>query len=197
MRRNDEYVDGHISSAQFGGHRFVVGHWPISPIGPMGDVMWRRLDGTRVLLAPSDEAADYISGIYDFDEVDVAPLRVDSDGRVTTVASARLSITLAGGRLRPVPVPRPRWFTKLVEAPIAQALMGVHAVGTSPTGVREWYQTRGWRWVRTGSATLDGVDLGPPQHFTGAVGVGFSEPPPRPSVVTVRVSIERPGRYTT
>lgn len=170
----------------------MVGHWPISPIGPFGDVMWRRPDGTRVLLAPSADVAGYIAGIYDFDEVDVGPLRVDCDGLVTTVSHPRLSLTLAGGRRWPVPIRRPRWVTRLVEAPIARALMGVEVHGTSPTGVREWYQTRGWRWVVAGSAAVDGDDLGRPERFDGPVGVGFSEPPPRPSIVAVRVSIERP-----
>ena len=39
------------------GTRVVVGHWPTSPLGPLSDVMVQRPDGTRVLLAPSQEAA--------------------------------------------------------------------------------------------------------------------------------------------
>ncbi|MBP7596944.1 MAG: hypothetical protein KA755_14995, partial [Candidatus Microthrix sp.] len=68
--------------------------------------------------------------------------------------------------------------------------------GTSPTGAREWYQTRGWRWVGAGNAHVDGVDLGEPRHFERPVGVGFSEPPRQPSIVSVRVTIELPSAGT-
>ncbi len=184
-------VRGTISSSAFAsGDRFVIGHWPMSPIGPMADVMWTRPDDRRVLLAPNDETASFISRIYAFDEVVVGPLDVQSDGRRTTVSGAGLSIDLQGGRLRPVPFPRPLIVTRLIEAPIARALMGVNTVGVSPTGAREWYQTRGWRWVSDGTAQIDDEDLGPPVAFTSPVGVGFSEPPRRPSIVSVNVTID-------
>ncbi len=185
-------VDGTITSAAFAaGHRFVVGCWDHSPLGRFGDVMWARPDDTRVLLAPTDDVAAFVQSIYDFDEVRIGPLRIVGDGRRTTVDGLDVSLELHGGRRWPVPVPRPLWFTARIEAPIARTLMGVETAGTSPRGAREWYQTRGWRWVVAGSCRIGGRDLGPPVPFERPLRVGFSEPPRRPSIVSVKVTIER------
>lgn len=187
-------VAGTISSAAFGsGHRFVVGHWPTSPIGPLCDVMWTDPDDRRTLVVGSNAGAEFIGSIYEFDDVSIEPLRVSADGRTTTVSAARFRLGLVGGRLWPVPLRRPLTVTRWVEAPLARTLMGVETYGTSPTGAREWYQTRGWRWVASGNAHVDGIDLGEPRRFERPVGVGFSEPPSRPSIVAVRVTIEFPS----
>lgn len=184
-------VVGTISSAGFaGGHRFVVGSWRVTPIGPFCDVMWADPSSHRTLLASSDEAAGFITSIYDFDEVRTLALSVTSDGRTTRVDSDVLRLWLEGGRLRPLPLPRPLWFTRYAEAPIARLLMGVHTCGVAPSGAREWYQTTGWRYVRSGGAVLNGEDLGPPGSPRPPLRVGFSEPPPKPSIVSVRVTIE-------
>jgi hypothetical protein len=187
-------VVGTISSAGFaGGNRIVVGHWPTSPIGPFGDVMWVTADDQRILLAPSGEVADFVTSIYTFDDVRVVELDVHSDGHRTTARCDALDLELVGGRLRPVPFPRPRAVTRYVEAPIARALMAVETYGTSATGAREWYQTRGWRWVVAGRASVGGRDVGPPTAIDRPIGVGFSEPPRRPSIVSVRVAIDLSG----
>ncbi len=186
-------VRGTISSAGFAsGDRFVVGHWPESPIGPMGDIMWARPDGRRILLAPSDEVAAFVGMIYEFDEIRIDPLRTSSDGRVTTVEGHGLSLRLEGGQRRPVPFPRPLAMTRWIERPIARALMQVETYGTSAKGATEWYQTRGWRWIAEGRASLDGKDLGRMGPIDPPVNVGFSEPPSRPSIVDVRVTIDLP-----
>lgn len=154
--------------------------------------MWADADDLRRLLVADDHTAEYITSIYQFDEVSVGRLEVESDGRRTTVSGHGLEIELVGGRQRPIPFRRPLLVTRFLERPIARGLMGVETYGTSPTGAREWYQTSGWRWVRSGRASLHGVDLGPPQPIDRPLGVGFSEPPPKPSIVSVRVTIE-PG----
>lgn len=70
-----ETVTGTISSAGFAnGHRFVIGRWDRSPVGPLVNVMWGEPDGTRTLLADSDAGAEFITSIYDFDRVEVCPL---------------------------------------------------------------------------------------------------------------------------
>lgn len=188
-------VRGTISSVAFeSGDRFVVGNWHRSPIGRLVDVMWVTADGTRRLLVNDDRAAEFITAIYDFDEVRVAPLTVDGDPARTDVVGHGLHLSMTAGRRRPIPFPRPRWVTRRVEAPIARRLMGVETYGVSPTGVREWYQSRGWSWITEASGTLDGVDLGPVVPIRKPVGVGFSDPPERPSIVTVHVAIHPPER---
>ena len=186
-------VRGTISSAGFAsGDRFVIGHWPESPVGPMGDVMWGTPDGRRVLLAPSNAVAEFVTSIYEFDEVRIGPLTTESDGRVTTAVGHGLDLRLVGGRKVPIPFPRPLSVTRWVEAPIARALMGVETFGTSSQGATEWYQSRGWRWVEAGHAVLDGRDLGDLRPVEPPLSVGFSEPPSRPSVVAVHVTIDLP-----
>ena len=181
---------GTISSAGFAeGHRFVIGCWPTSPIGPFGDVMWIRPDGKRWLIVPHSTAADFVSAIYRFDEIVVTNLDVASDGRTTRATTPSLHIELAGGRARRIPARRPLSFTRYIERPIAQLLMGVDTYGTSPLGIREWYQASAWRWVVTGTAALDGRPLGAPLPFDRGANVGFSDPPERPSIVSVRVTI--------
>jgi hypothetical protein len=190
----DERLRGTISSVGVAtGDRIVVGAWQRSPLGPIADVMWAQPDGTRVLLAPSDEVAAYVGAIYRFDRVEVVPFSWSSSPTALRVAAGPLAVELTargGGR---VPVPRPWWFTRRVEAPIARRVMGVEVHGTSPLGAEEWYQARAWRWVDGGRVTIDGEDQGPLGPPLPALGVGFSEPPPRAAITDVAVRIRRPG----
>jgi hypothetical protein len=188
------HVRGTITAVGFAsGHRFLVGDWRESPLGRTIDVMRVDPDGRRHLLVPDQTSAEFITSIYVFDEVHVGPLDVHGDGRSTHVVGHGLELSAHAGRLRPVPFPRPRWLTRYVEAPIARRLMGVHTYGTSPTGAREWYQTRGWRWVTEASITVDGVSPGALAAVERPVGVGFTDPPLRPSIVEVRVAIHPPA----
>ena len=188
------HVRGTITALGFAsGHRFLVGDWRESPLGRTIDVMRVTPDGERHLLVPDDESAEFITSIYVFDEVFVGPLVVEGDGRSARVNGHGLDLTAAAGRRRPVPIPRPLWLTRRIEAPIARALMGVHTYGVSPTGAREWYQTRGWRWITEAAAVQDGASLGAMADVTRPVGVGFTDPPLRPSIVEVRVAIHPPA----
>lgn len=156
--------------------------------------MWARPDGTRVLLADRSETAAFVSAVYTFDEVRVVPFSVARDERAVDVTAGPLEISLRAGsgwRLPPLAF-RPSWVTRLVEAPVARLTMGVHTFGTSPSGVREWYRAVGWRPVLTGAARLDGRALGPLGPLEPPLGVGFSEPPRRPSMVLVRPQLEDP-----
>ena len=48
------------------GVRLVVGVWDDSPLGAFADVMVERADGHRLLLAPSHEVADFVTGTYTY-----------------------------------------------------------------------------------------------------------------------------------
>ena len=161
----------------------------------MADVMWAQPDGTRVLLADRPATADFVSAVYDFDEVRVVPFSVARGGREIDVAAGPLEISLragAGWRLPPAGL-RPPWATRLIEAPVARLALGVRAYGTGPKGVREWYRAAEWRPVVAGAARLDGVPLGALGPVEPPLGVGFSEPPRRPSMVLVRPLLEDPS----
>ena len=186
---------GRIAAAGFAsGDRVVVGVWESGPLGPMTDVMWARPDGERVLLAPSEAVAEFITSAYRFDRVEVVDVDASGDERSLAVEAGSLSVRLLGGRGWPLPPARlrPPWFTRYIEGPIARAAMGVHTYGVTPTGVREWYRADHWRPVIDGSATLDGVDLGPIGPVDPPCGFNFSEPPTRPSITDVRPLLEFP-----
>lgn len=60
------------------GVRVVVGWWHESPFGRFADAMIERGDGHRILLAPTQEVADLVSGTYVFDEVRIEPVTVEA-----------------------------------------------------------------------------------------------------------------------
>ncbi|MDP8938213.1 MAG: hypothetical protein M3O23_10890 [Actinomycetota bacterium] len=164
-------------------------------MGPVDDLMWALPGGTRRLLVPTPEAGRFVSAVYGFDDTVVTPLRVRASGRGVSVHAPELRLELhlvAGWALR-VPVRRPPWFTRWVEAPVARRLLGVRTWGVSPTGVQEWYQAVSYRPLAHGWASLDGRDLGPLRPVDPPVRFGFSEPPRRPSMVGVRPVLHDPS----
>ena len=188
-------MSGAISSCGFAsGDRFVVGRWDRSPIGSTIDVMWARPDGTRVLLAPDQATADFVTSVYRFDEVRVVDITFDATADTLRLEAGPLRLHLAAGPAVLWLPRRPLWFTRWVERPFAYLLMRVRTWGTSPTGVQEWYQAESCRFVRTASASIDGVDLGARAQLSPACGFGFSESPRWPSIVRVRPTLRLPAR---
>ena len=156
--------------------------------------MWARPDGSRLLLAATPEATEYVGGVYGFDEVVVGPLRVSFDGRELHLHAPGLALELHlhGGRGLSVPWPRPAWFTRWVEGPIAHRLLGVNTYGVSPSGVEEWYRAVSIRRILSGWASVGGRDFGRLGPIDPPAGFGFSEPPRFPTMVGVHPLLERP-----
>lgn len=198
--------DGHIVGASFAsGDTIVGGRWRSSPFGPFADVMWRRADGTRVLLAPTEEARTFVSAHYDFDDAVVVQVRIerDPDGSVR-VAGGPVEMTLRPdaidlpGRLIRL---RPRWLRErpawiaiedALLRPVVGPLLGADGVrvrGTTRAGAREWYAIHDVR-AATASATIGGTPLGPTAALASA-GFGFSEFPSRSTIVRLTSLIER------
>lgn len=185
---------GVIASSGFeSGDRLVVGHWASSPIGPFTDVMWTAPDGTRTLLSPTARAESFITAVYSFDRTCVVELVADGGPGGVDVAAGPVRVRITAGRAWLVLPPwRPAWFTRWIEDPVARATMGVRTFGESPTGVREWYRADRYRPAREARASVDGEDLGAMAALDPPVGVGFTDPPRRPSVVAVRPLLEDP-----
>ncbi|HEV2809247.1 MAG TPA: hypothetical protein VGV93_02470 [Acidimicrobiales bacterium] len=189
-------LEGIIASAGFSsGHRFVVGHWDESPIGPFDDVMWARPDGTRLLLVARSEAAEFITAVYRFDTVDAMALECRMDGALLRVSAGDLRLTMQGGRPWRIPLSRLRSRAQVrpFEGLVARALFGVRTWGVSPTGVSEWYRADEYRPVVSADACLGNQELGTVRPFHEPAGFGFSEPPRRPSMVTVRPLLHDPS----
>ncbi len=176
------------------GTRLVVGMWPLSPYGSVTDVMIERPDGHRILLAPTQELADFIAGTYEFDEVRVTPVLRVRDGRKWMVSTDELALTFdLGGRpplgwvLTAVPrgLARARWWTTLQD-PIARVTMdGVRTRGSAGGGRREWYSAMDLHRIKSVSARFDGEELGELRPVTPPVRFGFASTPEDPSLVRV------------
>lgn len=186
-----QHLDGRIVSVGFAsGDRFVVGDWSASPIGPFRDVMWATPAGARILLVGNERTGDFVSSVYRFEQIDVVALTATATPTSLTLSAGRVHLDIRAGRRIRMPFVRPRWFTRLVEDPVARLLLDVRTCGTSPTGVREWYRATGLRIVREATATIDGEELGPRGPARPALRVGFGEAPRFASIVELRTSID-------
>lgn len=176
------------------GVRVVVGRWDESPYGAFADVMVETAAGHRVLLAPSEEVADFVAATYSFDEVRIEPITVN--GWVLMSPSLSLDVSVGGrtglGRLLRL-VPRrlaesPRWCA--VTDPVARlALKGVRTRGSAGNGRREWYGATDVHAVDAAAGTFDGVALGALAPVDPAPRFGFSSTPRRPSVTAVVTTV--------
>lgn len=180
------------------GTRIVVGMWERSPFGRFTDVMIEEGAGHRILLAPTEEVADYVSSTYSFDEVRIEPVRVAriEGGIGVTAESLQLDIIVGGistlGRLlRVVPdafATSPGWL-RLVD-PFARVLVpGARTAGSAGGGRREFYGVTLARRIRSIAAKLDGTDLGSLQQLWPPVTFGFGSAPARPQLVDVVTTI--------
>ena len=187
-----ETLRGSITSVGFdSGHRFVIGDWRHSPIGPFADVMWALPNGRRVLVCDAAAAA-YIVSVYPFDEVRDQAVTAERDGGSYTVRADGLQLDMKIGLAMLRLPPRPRWITATIENWCARKLLDVRTHGASPSGVVEWYRTRTARRVVNATASLDGVDLGSLAPLDRPLGFGFTDPPRQPSQVRLRVDLQHP-----
>lgn len=162
----------------------------------MADLMWATPEDRRILVATSHDVSSFVSAVYRFDEVLVAPgfsATVVDRSLTVEIPERSLSIRCRAGRGWPIPMTGPPWVTRLVAGPIARRALGVRTYGVSPTGVREWYRARWYRPLVEGHATVEGTDLGALGPLLPPVRFGFSEPPRRPSMVWVRPLLHDPS----
>ncbi len=192
--------EGEIAS--FGtatGHRIVAGRWPVSPFGPISDIMLEAPDGRRLLIAPSDAVADFLASTYRFDSIEVIPVEmIRRPGRLQ-VTAGRLRADLTIGRrgwlgllLRAVPPPvatAPRWAT-LIDPLARVALPGVRPRGSAGSGRREWYGARDLHPLVSVTASWQGTDLGTMADVCPPVRFGFGSTPRRPSIVHLTTTVQ-------
>lgn len=191
--------DGRI--AGFGtasGTRIVVGMWPRSPLGSFADVMVERADGHRILLAPDEQVAEFVSGTYEFDEVHIAPVVYSRTGRSVTVEAGPLATAFTIGGISPLGrllriVPRriataPAWLR--VIDPVARLLVpGARTAGSAGRGRREFYGVTSARAITAVTAHWHGDDLGALAPLYPPVRFGFGSAPAAPHIVEVVTTI--------
>jgi hypothetical protein len=181
------------------GVRIVIGRWNASPFGPFADAMVERADGRRVLIAPNDEIAGYVSAVYEFDEVVVSEVVTGRPCEHLRFEGGPLAVTAAVGGRPPLgwmlrAVPRPiatgRAWPLLVD-PVARVLLpGVRTRGVTPGGF-ETYAATDLHRVAAMSGSWHGHDLGSLAPLEPPVRFGFSSAPRRPSIVAVTTTVRR------
>jgi hypothetical protein len=176
------------------GLRVVIGHWADSPLGRFTDVMLEQPDGHRVLLAPNERIAEYVSSTYQFDEVLVAAVHAVVDDTRWHVTAGPLEVDFqVGGRpslgllLRAVPravATAPRWITA-IDVVARRVLPGVRTRGSAGGGRQELYAALDLHRVRAAEVRWRGADQGPLAPVAPPVRFGFGSTPRAPSVVRV------------
>ncbi|KAA0096609.1 hypothetical protein CIW49_18170 [Mycolicibacterium sp. P1-18] len=180
----------------------VVGSWLESPFGRFADVMVETADGQRVLLAPSEEVADFVSTTYEFDSVEIGPVDVEHTADGFSVAAPGLAVN---GRLGgPAPFDRllrlvpgrlataPGWL-RMIDPVAARLIPGVRTAGSAGNGRREFYGVRRSRLIAAVEGTFRGVDLDGVAPLDPPVRFGFSSAPSTPQMVSVTTTIDLPA----
>ena len=183
------------------GTRIVVGMWTDSPFGRFTDVMVERADGHRILLAPTEQIARYVSSTYSFDEVRVARVGLTRRGRTVRVVAGSLdaSFTVGGisplGRLlRVVPLSiatRPGWL-RVIDPAARLIVPGARTAGSAGNGRREYYGVTAARHITAARATWKTEDLGELRPLHPPVRFGFGSAPASPHLVDVVTTIIEP-----
>ena len=176
------------------GLRLVVGHWPTSPFGAFTDVMAERPDGHRMLLAPTEQVAEFVSGTYTFDEVCRVPVDTTVAGDRWTVRAGPLDLAFTAGPRPPLgallrAVPRPvatdrRWIAA-IDVVARRVLPGVRTRGSAGQGRREYYAALDLHRITGARVAWDGADQGGLTPVDPPVRFGFGSTPRAPSLVRV------------
>jgi hypothetical protein len=197
IRREDRFVGEICGLGTASGCRVVIGRWTSSPFGSFADAMVEHADGHRVLLAPDDAVATYVSTVYEFDEVVVTSVSTDRPpGRLRFRGGPLIADITIGSRdalgwaLRAVPrsVATSATWASLVD-PVARLTMrGVRTRGSTAGGEEHYGATDRHRVVAV-TATWSGADLGALAAVEPPVRFGFSSAPRRPSIVAVTTTV--------
>ncbi len=191
---------GHI--AGFGtrlGPRIVVGMWAESPFGGFSDVMLETPDGERVLLAPRDDIADFVSSCYHFDRVTVGPVRSVLRADAMSLFAPELAVEAGIGgppgidrllRLVPGRLATQRWWLRAIDPVAARIVPGVRTAGSARFGRREYYGVRRSRLITSVGGQFSGADLGGLARLDPPVRFGFSSAPAIPQIVSVTTHVE-------
>jgi hypothetical protein len=179
------------------GVRVVVGRWTTSPYGAFTDVMAEHPEHGRVLVAPSEEIARVVGGVYSFDQVVVDDVTSERAPDHLRVRAGPLEATVTIGsrdglgrllRCVPRPIATSVTWAHLIDPVARLVLRGVRTAGRTASA-RETYGATDRHRVVAVRASWDGDDLGALADVDPPVRFGFSSTPVRPSIVAVTTTI--------
>jgi hypothetical protein len=194
------HFTGHIAgTGSASGLRIVIGAWNQSPFGAFTDVMLQTAGDERVLLAPDDAVAEFVSSTYRFDRVEVGEVSADLDTVALTVTTDRFHARIAIGGparvdrlLRLVPgrlATAPRWL-RVIDPVAARVVPGVRTYGTAGNDRVEYYGVRRSRSITAIDGHYRGVPFGGMAPLRPPVSFGFSSAPSSPQIVSVTTTID-------
>jgi hypothetical protein len=196
--RFDGYIAGLGTTS---GTRIVVGHWPRSPFGPVSDVMIERTGGKRMLLAQTEQLAEFVAATYAFDGVHIVGLKVRHDGANWAISAGPLDLRFSTGArsalgwlLRAVPPPvarHPAWI-RMTDSPARLLMAGVRTHGTAGNGRHEFYGAQDLHPIVAATASLEGQDLGELADIDPPVRFGFGSTPSYPALVRITTTVDVP-----
>lgn len=197
-----------------GGTRFVLGAWHDSPLGAFADVMVERPDGERLLLAPSQEVADFVASTYTFDTTLLVPVATTTTtdrplgdtptavGQTWQLEAGPLTARLHVGsrpplgrllRVVPRPVATAPALTHLTDPVARVVLRGVRTRGSAGGGRTEHYGAHDLHRLAAVETHWDGEDLGPLRPIEPPVRFGFGSSPRDPSVTDLVTTVRGPA----
>jgi len=187
-----DIFEGRITSCGFtSGDRLVLGHWKESPFGSFLDIMWAKSDGTKILIAPNQEIANYISSMYEFDIIKIEEIRIEESINQIKIETTDINCHFKwSGGISFMTKKRPLWFISSVEYLFGWLIFGTKTHGKTKNGKKEWYAVDRLSKLISARADINGEDLGKFTSFYPKANFGFSDPPKMPSSVLVRSHIE-------
>jgi uncharacterized membrane protein len=181
---------GRITSSGFeSGDRIVVGAWKESPFGEFTDIMWAKKDGSRILIAPTKEVADYVDAMYSFDEIKIQDIEVKQLERALSVTCDSMKLDFEWNKGWPIPFKRSLFFIATVELLFARIFFGTQTHGVTKNQRKEWYAIDRVSKLTKASATIGGTNVGDLRPLSEPCKFGFSEAPKKPSSCEVRTHI--------
>ena len=191
--RLHEYLDifkGRITSSAFeSGDRIVVGAWKDSIFGEFTDIMWAKKDGTRVLIAPTQEIVDYVTAMYSFDEILLEEVTTTLSDREIKISCKTMDLEFSWNRGFPIPFRRSLLFIQTIELFFARLIFSTRTYGVTKDNRKEWYAIDRVSHITSATAQIEGQDAGEFKPMREPCKFGFSEAPKKPSSCVVRTHI--------
>ena len=185
-----DIFQGRITSSGFQtGDRIVVGAWNSSPFGTFTDIMWAKPDGTRVLIAPTQEIADYVTAMYSFDEVILEDIVSREEGRSLSIKCKSMDLQFSWKKGFAIPFKRSLLFISTVELFFARLIFSTRTYGLTRNNRKEWYAIDRVSNLSEATATILGEDAGVMTPMHPPCKFGFSEAPKKPASCEVRTHI--------
>jgi len=183
--------EGRISSSAFSsGDIVVIGDWEKSPLGTFTNIMWMKPSGKRILLSPSKKHADYVSNLYQFEEVITVPIEVKREKFRIEISAGTLDVSMVWKKGWRIPINRPRWFISTIEQFVAKLFFGTRTYGRTNNGLREWYCIRRLSKIVDSVASENGITFGQKAVIETKACFGFTNPPKKPTSVELCSIIE-------